>query len=209
MDFIGERLSACLTLSMFSANVLDHPLLTASNTDPVSINFLCHRRIEERDGGSFPYLVPYLRWVWTHSRAFKKHIVKCKRKFRNQNFSGLKRKRKFRDQNFLSLKRKRKLCNQNFLSLKRKFRNQNSECFKAQTQIQQPKIESSTAQLQIDCLRSAHKFCYSKSFWVQISAKSKFKKRAADDGVKYKNMKVQTWYHLQLSYTGINQLQCI
>ena len=35
-------------------------LLTASSTDPVSINFLCHRRIEERDGGSFPYLVLYL-----------------------------------------------------------------------------------------------------------------------------------------------------
>ena len=27
-------------------------LLTASNTDPVSINFWCHRRIEVRDGGT-------------------------------------------------------------------------------------------------------------------------------------------------------------
>ena len=49
-----------------------------------------------------------------------------------------------------------------FLSLKRncKFRNKNSKPFKAQTQITQPKVENSTAQLQIDCLRSAHKFCY-------------------------------------------------
>ena len=31
----------------------DKELFTASNTDPVSINFLCHRRIEERDGGFF------------------------------------------------------------------------------------------------------------------------------------------------------------
>ena len=65
MDFTGERLNACLTLSMFSADVLDRPFLTASNTHPVSINFLCHRRIEERDDGSFPYLVLYLRWIRT------------------------------------------------------------------------------------------------------------------------------------------------
>ena len=38
----------------------DEKLLTASNTDSVSINFLYHRRIEERDGGSFPYLILYL-----------------------------------------------------------------------------------------------------------------------------------------------------
>ena len=38
----------------------DKELLTASNTDPASINFLCHRRIEERDGGFFPYFVLYL-----------------------------------------------------------------------------------------------------------------------------------------------------
>ena len=31
---------------------------------------------------------------------------------------------------------------------------------KSQAQIRQPNIENSTAQLQIDCLRSAHKFCY-------------------------------------------------
>ena len=43
-----------------------------------------------------------------------------KRKFRNQNFLGLKRKRKFRHQKFLSSMRKRKFCNQNFLGLKRK-----------------------------------------------------------------------------------------
>ena len=36
----------------------DEELLTASNTDSVSINFLCHRR--KCDGGSFPYLVLYL-----------------------------------------------------------------------------------------------------------------------------------------------------
>ena len=61
MDSIKERLNACLTLSMFSANVLGRPLLTVSSTDPVSINFLCHRRIDERDGGYFPCLVLYLR----------------------------------------------------------------------------------------------------------------------------------------------------
>ena len=114
------------------------------------------------------------------SWAFKKHIVKCKRKFRNQNFSSLKRKRKFRNQKFLSSKRKRKFRNQNFLGLKRKrkfrnqnlkslkrnckFRNEKSKRFKAQTQILQPKIENSTAQLRFDCLRSAQKFRYLKKF---------------------------------------------
>ena len=28
----------------------DEELLTASSTDPVSLNFLCHQQIEERDG---------------------------------------------------------------------------------------------------------------------------------------------------------------
>ena len=55
----------------FAENMLqriseDEELLTTFNTDLVSINFLCHRRIEERDGGSFPCLVLYLRWVWTY-----------------------------------------------------------------------------------------------------------------------------------------------
>ena len=54
------------------------------------------------------------------SWAFKKNIVKRKRKFRNQKFLSSKRKRKFRNQNFLRLKRKRKFRNQNFFSLKRK-----------------------------------------------------------------------------------------
>ena len=100
------------------------------------------------------------------SWAFKKHIVKRERKFGNQNFSSLKRKRKFRDQNFLSSKRKRKFRNQNLKSLKRncKFRNENSKRFKAQTQIPQSKIENSTVQLQIDCLRSALEFRYLKKF---------------------------------------------
>ena len=40
---IGEQLNPCLTLSMFLADILGSPLLTASNTDPPSINFLCHR----------------------------------------------------------------------------------------------------------------------------------------------------------------------
>ena len=31
--------------------------LLVSNTVPVSINFLCHKRIEGRDGGSLPYLL--------------------------------------------------------------------------------------------------------------------------------------------------------
>ena len=51
----------CLTLSMFSINVLGRPLLSASNTNPVSINSLYKRRIEEHDGGSFPYLALCLR----------------------------------------------------------------------------------------------------------------------------------------------------
>ena len=51
---------------------------------------------------------------FSQSWAFKKYIVKRKRKFRNQNFFSLKRKRKFRNQNFFSLKRKRKFRNQNF-----------------------------------------------------------------------------------------------
>ena len=55
----------------FAENMLqwiseNEELLTASNTDLVSINFLCHWGIEERDGGSFPNLVLYLRWVWTY-----------------------------------------------------------------------------------------------------------------------------------------------
>ena len=39
----------------------DEELLTASNTNPVFTSFLCHQRIEERDGGSFPFLVLFLR----------------------------------------------------------------------------------------------------------------------------------------------------
>ena len=35
----------------------DEELLTASNTDHVSINFLCHRQTEARNGESFPYLL--------------------------------------------------------------------------------------------------------------------------------------------------------
>ena len=53
---VGERLNACITLSMFSADVLGRPLLSASNTDRASINFLCHRQIEELDGRFFTYL---------------------------------------------------------------------------------------------------------------------------------------------------------
>ena len=45
-----------LTRLMFSSDVLGHPLLVL-NTVPVSINFLCHKRIEGRDGGSLPYLL--------------------------------------------------------------------------------------------------------------------------------------------------------
>ena len=45
----------------FSKDVLGRPLLTALNIDPASINFLCHRRIEERDVGYFPCLVLCLR----------------------------------------------------------------------------------------------------------------------------------------------------
>ena len=38
-------------------------VLPLSNTIPVSINFLCHARIDERDGGSLPYLVLKFRRV--------------------------------------------------------------------------------------------------------------------------------------------------
>ena len=95
------------------------------------------------------------------SWAFKKHTVERKHKFPNQNFLRLKRKRKFRNQNFFSLKRKREFRNQILKSLKCncKFRNKNSVRFKAQTQI-----KNSTALLQIDCWRSAHKFRYLKKF---------------------------------------------
>ena len=36
---------------------LSRPLLPLSNTVPISTNFLCHARIDRRDGGSLPYLV--------------------------------------------------------------------------------------------------------------------------------------------------------
>ena len=40
----------------------DEELLTASNSDPVSFNFLYHRRIiEERDGVTFLHIVLHLR----------------------------------------------------------------------------------------------------------------------------------------------------
>ena len=58
-----------------------------------------------------------LDYTAKQSWAFKKHIVKRKRKFCNQNFLTLKRKRKFCNQNFLTLKRKCKFRNQNFLTL--------------------------------------------------------------------------------------------
>ena len=45
---------------LFSADVLGRPLLTTSNTDLVSINFLSHRRIKERDSGFFTYLTVVL-----------------------------------------------------------------------------------------------------------------------------------------------------
>ena len=57
MDFLGERLKACETRWMFSSDILGCPLLSLSNTVPVSINFLCQARMEGRDGGSLPYLV--------------------------------------------------------------------------------------------------------------------------------------------------------
>ena len=41
----------------FSSDVLGRPLFPLSNTVLVSINFLCHARIDGRDGGSLPYLV--------------------------------------------------------------------------------------------------------------------------------------------------------
>ena len=57
-EFADNMLQQISEDEEFSEN---EELLTISNTDPVSINFLYHRRIEERDGGSFPYLVLYLR----------------------------------------------------------------------------------------------------------------------------------------------------
>ena len=105
---------------------------------------------------------------------------------------------------FLSLKRKCKFRNQNLKSLKRncKFRNKISKRFKAQTQILQPKIENSTAQLRIDCLRSAHKFRYLKKFLSTNFCIIEVSKARL-------HMEVQTSCHLQLSCTGINQLHCV
>ena len=57
-EFADNMLQQISEDEEFSEN---EELLTISNTDPVSTNFLYHRRIEERDGGSFPYLVLYLR----------------------------------------------------------------------------------------------------------------------------------------------------
>ena len=78
-------------------------------------------------GDGAPGLTVATALATSQSWAFKKHTVKRKRKFRNQNFSTVKRKRKFRNQKFLRSKRKRKFRNQNFLRVKRKrkFRNQN------------------------------------------------------------------------------------
>ena len=59
-EFADNMLQRISEDEEFSENVFGRPLLTATNTDPVSINFLCHRRIEERDDGSFPNLVLYL-----------------------------------------------------------------------------------------------------------------------------------------------------
>ena len=44
-------------MDTISSDVLGRPLFLVSNTVPVSINFLCHKRIEGRDGGSLPYLL--------------------------------------------------------------------------------------------------------------------------------------------------------
>ena len=55
----------------------DDELLTASNTDPVFINFLCHRRIEKRDGGFFPYFVLYLCWIWTSNFVSMNQDTHC------------------------------------------------------------------------------------------------------------------------------------
>ena len=62
-------------------------------------------------------------WYLFCGWAFKKHILKRKRQFCNQNLSTI--KRKFRNQNYLRSRRKRKFRNQIFYSLKRqrKFRN--------------------------------------------------------------------------------------
>ena len=67
---------------------------------------------------------------------------------------------------FFELKAQKQIPQPQILCLKRdcKFCNKNSKRYKAQTQILQPKIGNSTAQLRIDCLRSAHKFRYSKKF---------------------------------------------
>ena len=51
----------------YSEDALGRPLLNAFNIDSVSITFLCYRRIQERDGGYFPYLVLYLRRVRTYN----------------------------------------------------------------------------------------------------------------------------------------------
>ena len=109
---IITRMSSLLNILALQKSMVDKT--SKSNTSsklPASLEIAVH------------YLNQYADQSW----AFKKHTVKRKRKFRNQNFSTVKRKRKFRNQKFLRSKRKRKFRNQNFLRVKckRKFRNQN------------------------------------------------------------------------------------
>ena len=100
---------------------------TGSASDAQIYNGSELKELAESGSLGLPFSDPLPHDYQDQSWAFKKHTVKRKRKFRNQNFSTVKRKRKFRNQKFLRSKRKRKFRNQNFLRVKckRKFRNQN------------------------------------------------------------------------------------
>ena len=63
-EFADNMLQRILQDEEFSE---DEELLTASSTDSVSINFLCHR--QKRDGGSSPYLVLYLQSFTEYERS--------------------------------------------------------------------------------------------------------------------------------------------
>ena len=53
----GTKARSLEAFSQYSSDVLGRTLLLVSNNIPVSINFLCHKRIKGLDGGSLPYLL--------------------------------------------------------------------------------------------------------------------------------------------------------
>ena len=66
LDFVHDR---CVPLG--------RPLFPLSNTVPVSINFLCHARIEGRDGGFLPYLILKFCWACRSDLVSINHYAHC------------------------------------------------------------------------------------------------------------------------------------